>query len=72
MEGPSSYDQANLRSIYFADYDGTETGFSSLWRQGVQLCERDAQTEPVGTADSEAQTQKRKLDAADAGTDAAQ
>ena len=71
MEGPSSYDQANLRSIYFADYDGTETGFSSLWRQGVQLCERDAQTEPVGTADSEAQTQKRKLDAADAGTDAA-
>jgi WD40 repeat protein len=55
METPSSYDQANLRSIFFADYDGTETGYPSLWRQGVQLCERDAQTEPVEKADSSTQ-----------------
>lgn len=55
METPSSYDQANLRSIFFADYDGTETGFPSVWQQSVQLCERDQQTEPIAKAESEAQ-----------------
>ena len=55
METPSSYDQANLRSIFFADYDGTETGFPSVWQQSVQLCERDQQTEPIAKAESEAE-----------------
>ena len=40
METPSSYDQANLCSHKFFDYDGTETGFPSLWRNSVQVREK--------------------------------
>ena len=30
MDTPASYDQANLRTHFFADYDGTETGRREL------------------------------------------
>ena len=40
METPSSYDQANLCSHKFFDYDGAETGFPSLWRNSVQVREK--------------------------------
>ena len=55
METPSSYDQANLCSYKFFDYDGTETGYPSLWRNEVQLCERDVQTEPIEQVESSTQ-----------------
>lgn len=47
METPSSYDQANLCSHKFFDYDGTETGFPSLWRNSVQVREKQRGAELV-------------------------
>ena len=63
METPSSYDQANLRSIFFADYDGTETGYPSTWRAGIQLCERDAQTDEVMMGESGTQASSQSVSA---------